>query len=502
MAEYQLAPPRATYHSRQQRPSSGPAHPSRSHRLGHATAHLTASHWTQSLAKSPQLRADLASAGVNVRGLSEYVEASKSRPVTLNKLNDFLDPKARGAAMAAIRNAAEWSEDVNSGRLRRQNAQGWNSASHSMDWPRELNGSRELTLLCTETALLHPETEAGQLALQRLAAAEGAHADLDRKTDRRTGHSLEYTLPSKERFVKDAYYARIIDERRAEEGRAPDQRLPRGVLYSGEIHELAPSNDNERRAVERHRRAATARHDNIGARSAHHWGPKATDPNPHEYVTTQAKKASIHGCAAAAENTYNRLFHLDAPKPLPGQHFAPRHPAALAREQNIRDRSCHGRDYEVLGNTVITVIPVSKEAQLRNKLSEPRQCGRQFGFGELCCVESAALTRSLCICVIFLLQMLPPVSGRMRRTPPCSSSNPAYTGTSFSTPSQILTLEFVPAVDSTIWLPSNAVPISSKVAFAHALGLRELFLRELSRATGTGGAKRRGTLCDCCRACR
>ena len=145
------------------------------------------------------------------------------------------------------------------------------------------------------------------------------------------GHSLEYTFA-----VEGALSSRTRTMRgssmsgRAEEGKAPTERLPRGVLYSGEIHELAPSNDNERRAVDRHRRAVTARHDNIGARSAHHWGPKTERAEPARVRHNASQKSCYPWmCSGSREHVQSSSSTWTRRKPAPGQHFAPRHPAAF-----------------------------------------------------------------------------------------------------------------------------------------------------------------------------
>lgn len=112
----------------------------------------------------------------------------------------------------------------------------------------------------------------------------------------------------------------------------------------------------------------------------------------------------------------NRLFHLDLPPPEPGQFLAKRSPAALAREQNIRDKTVHGRghtdrqtrqgrvkqqhrhkracvtshafslvafsvvcssEYDPISNARIQTIPPSEQAQMQFKLSGPSMNTRE-----------------------------------------------------------------------------------------------------------------------------
>lgn len=207
-------------------------------------ARHTAAHWNSSLAKSPQLRADLAHAGVDVDALAAYALAARSRHVPLSQLTNFLDPKPRGATLLAQTQTTE-SDDAS--------VQGgdWNPST-ALDW-KELNGTREVTLLLSETALLHPEAHA-------LAQARQAD-EATRRTDVRTGHRLDHVIPTKKRFEQDAYYARIVDLRKSQEGKAPSQRLPPPKLYNGFIMETEPKDEHQRQVVEAHNRAKQARTD-------------------------------------------------------------------------------------------------------------------------------------------------------------------------------------------------------------------------------------------------
>lgn len=323
----------------------------------------TSAHWSTTLSKSPQLRSDLAQAGLNVEALTAYGEASRSKNVSLAQLNKFLDPKQRGTTIPSA------AAGVQPG-MRSPTNGDWN-ASRNVDW-RVLNGSRELSILCSETAVAHPETQAGQLALNRLADASSG-IDSHRATDPHTGHRLDYVLPTKERFVEDAYYTRIIDLRRSQEGKPPERRMPPPVLYNGMCLEGSPKDQQQYRIVEEHHAAQRRRAEYIGARTKQQYGlvEDPTQINPAEYTNTQSKKQSITHCPSAAGNTYNRLFHLDAPPPFE------RTPSQQVREQYLRDQTSGGRTHAPISNAIIQVVPVSEQAQVKYALSGKSQTNTQ-----------------------------------------------------------------------------------------------------------------------------
>ena len=214
--------------------------------------------------------------------LAAYAEAARSKPVSLAKLEQFVDPKPRGgggfsatqplpasasasasASAAASSRAAAPAASAATGSVQHV---GWDHSAH-LDWIL-MNGSREISLGVSETAIQHPDTEAGRRAGERLkalaadAAAAGKRGGRDpqRVTDRRSGHKLSYTLPPpKERFAQDAYYLRIVDSRKAAFGKAPEKRLPEPVLYNGECREQQPRDEKQRKVVEEWMGAKQAR---------------------------------------------------------------------------------------------------------------------------------------------------------------------------------------------------------------------------------------------------
>lgn len=109
---------------------------------------------------------------------------------------------------------------------------------------------------------MHPHTDSGRLAIQRMetsaidtsSSSSSSSSFSHRRTDSRTGHRLDYILPQSQRFVNDAIYTRVIDARRAEEGKSEGRRLPPPVLYNGECREGEPRNEEERGAREGSRR--------------------------------------------------------------------------------------------------------------------------------------------------------------------------------------------------------------------------------------------------------
>lgn len=72
----------------------------------------------------------------------------------------------------------------------------------------------------------------------------------------------------------------------------------------------------------------------------------------------------------------DRLFHLDLPLDSAGFRGAPRTSAQLARAQHLRDRTSHGRDYDVVSSVATSVLPPSIQAQNQLKLSGPNAVGR------------------------------------------------------------------------------------------------------------------------------
>jgi len=374
-----LSGPRASAAARTGSASSG------SSAASSANPRLSAQQWHSSLACSPQLRADLSAQGVDVRALQAYASRAHSRAPELHLLKQFLDPKPRVVPeevhemQQTLAAQAEGTRPVSHASTR-----GWDPSAGQIDWAL-LNGSREVSLSVGETAAALPDSESGRRAAARLLGGLGGGAFAEqRRTDRRTGHKLDFVMPRPgERFVRDAYYSRVEDLRKSQQGKAPHMRLPEPVLYNGECREQQPKDEQQRRVVEAHYKAQQARSDNLAQLTRHKWGPTScggagdASGSKDEWTGVQRKRGvSDGGHAAKPADTAARVFHTDLPVDANGLRGVPRSAAAVAREQHLRDRATHGRDYEPLAGTRITTVPPSLEAQQRLRLSGPNAVGQ------------------------------------------------------------------------------------------------------------------------------
>jgi hypothetical protein len=324
---------------------------------------------------------------VDVAALQAYASRAHSRAPQLHVLARFIDSKPRvmpqevyemqRAASAAElgTTAVPAATTAGGGGVPRG---GWDPSAGQIDWSL-LNGSREVSLSVGETAASLPDTDTGrEAAIRLLGGAHGGAFAEQRRTDRRTGHRLDFALPrAGERFLRDAHYMRIEDLRKSQQGKAPSKRLPAPVLYNGECREQQPRDANQAAVVDAHRRAQRARAEHLAERTKHKWAPTGSvDPARDEWTGAQRKRATSAGQQRNSLDTAARVFHTDLPVDAHGLRGLPRSAAALAREQNLRDRSSHGRDFDVLSSVRITTVPPSNEAQQRLKLSGPNAVGR------------------------------------------------------------------------------------------------------------------------------
>lgn len=109
--------------------------------------------------------------------------------------------------------------------------EGWNN-SVGVDW-RALNGSRDIPLLLSDLVNIND-------------------AEITARTlDKRTGHRLDWKLPMKARFVHDAYYARILQQRISECNVPPHKRPPAAYVFNGQIREAEEAPEQRQYGEER-----------------------------------------------------------------------------------------------------------------------------------------------------------------------------------------------------------------------------------------------------------
>jgi len=303
--------------------------------------------------------------------LAAYRHASSSKPVNLRAFASFIDPPQHD------------QRTLTKSQVLLSEQGGWDSST-GVDWSM-LNGSRDLSLGVSETAVCHPDTRAGQMARQRLDYADSGQPLLRRTTDARTGHTLLRRPVQKERFVRDAYMMRIEDARRAEEGKKPEHRVPQPTLYNGMCTEAKPNDEAQKNAMEEREKRKKERAQYLATHARSHLGaPSDTSPSASASASASSlskfrtgKRIVEPPFVGNAKDSYQRLFHTDLPSFDELTYENSRTAAGFRREQYIRDKTSGGRDHYPISNVRIKVVPPSQQAQIELKLNERNAVARQ-----------------------------------------------------------------------------------------------------------------------------